>query len=160
MRYGVSFSLELPQQVRMAKEAGFDYVECGFGVLSRADGAAAAAAAVERVKQLGYLDDSRYARALVSELSERKGMSERGILQELLRRGVDRETAEEALKETELDECGKIEMLLNGKYHSRLADEKGRRQVFNALLRLGYSYSQVRGAMKEYEFDPDEEAYL
>ena len=40
MRYGVSFSLELPQQVRMAKEAGFDYVECGFGVLSRADDAA------------------------------------------------------------------------------------------------------------------------
>lgn len=39
MRYGVSFSLEGPQQVKMAKEAGFDYVECGFGTLSRADSA-------------------------------------------------------------------------------------------------------------------------
>ena len=86
---------------------------------------------MERVRQLGYLDDSRYAKALVNELSARKGMSERGILQELLRRGVDRETAEEALEETELDECDKIEMLLNGKYRNRLADEKGRRQVFN-----------------------------
>lgn len=37
MRYGVSFSLDLPQQVRMTKEAGFDYAECGFGSLSRAD---------------------------------------------------------------------------------------------------------------------------
>lgn len=128
--------------------------------LARADGAAAAASAVERVRQLGYLDDSRYAKALVNELSARKGMSERGILQELLRRGVDRETAEEALEETELDECDKIEMLLNGKYRSRLADEKGRRQVFNALLRLGYGYAQVRSAMKEHEFDPDEEDAL
>ena len=37
MRYGVSFNLALPQQVAMAKDAGFDYVECGFGGLSRAD---------------------------------------------------------------------------------------------------------------------------
>lgn len=39
MRYGVSFSLELPQQVQMAKDAGFDYVECGFGMLSRTNDA-------------------------------------------------------------------------------------------------------------------------
>ena len=39
MRYGVSFSLELPQQVKMAKEAGFDYVECGFRILAQADDA-------------------------------------------------------------------------------------------------------------------------
>ena len=128
-----------------------------FDKLSRADGADAAAAAVERVKQLGYLDDSRYAKLLANELSERKGMSERGILQELLRRGVARETAEEALGETELDEHDKIELLLNGKYRSRLSDEKGRRQVMNALLRLGYSYSQVRSAMKDYETESDEE---
>lgn len=37
MRFGVSFGLELPQQVKMAKDAGFDYVECGFGTLSRTD---------------------------------------------------------------------------------------------------------------------------
>ena len=43
MRFGVSFGLELPQQVRMAKEAGFDYVECGFGTLSRTDDATVAA---------------------------------------------------------------------------------------------------------------------
>ncbi len=130
-----------------------------FGKLARADGAEAAANAVERVRQLGYLDDSRYAKLLAGELSARKGMSRRGILQELLRRGVTRETAEEALAETELDEHDTIEMLLNGKYRSRLADEKGRRQVTNALLRLGYSYAQVRSAMKEYESESDEEAY-
>ena len=124
-----------------------------------ADGAEAAADAVQRVKQLRYLDDGRYAALLVSELSARKGMSKRGIFQELLRRGVDRETAEEALADTELDECDTINMLLNGKYRSRLQDEKGRRQVMNALLRLGYSYSQVRSALSEYETESDEEAY-
>ncbi|HBL41000.1 MAG TPA: hypothetical protein DDY98_05295 [Ruminococcaceae bacterium] len=125
--------------------------------LVRADGAVAAAAAVERVKQLGYLDDARYATMLASELSQRKGMSQRGIFHELLRRGVDRETAEEALGEQTLDECDKIKMLLQGKYRNRLSDEKGRRQVFNALLRLGYSYSQVRSAMQDYDSEYSQE---
>ena len=30
MRYGVSFYMGLPEQVALAKQAGFDYVECGF----------------------------------------------------------------------------------------------------------------------------------
>jgi len=37
MRFGVSFGLELPHQVRMVKEAGFDYVECGFRSLAQGD---------------------------------------------------------------------------------------------------------------------------
>ena len=30
MKYGVCFGVDQPQQVKLAKEAGFDYVECGF----------------------------------------------------------------------------------------------------------------------------------
>ena len=39
MRYGVSFHLQLWQQVALAKDAGFDYVECGFQHLVRGDDA-------------------------------------------------------------------------------------------------------------------------
>ncbi len=129
-----------------------------FTKLARQDGEAAAAAAVEKVKELGYIDDERYAKALSKELAERKGYSERAIKAELIHRGIDRYTAENALEETTLDECAKINILLNGKYRRKLSDEKGRKQVFNALLRLGYSYGEIRSAMRDYdEFNEDDD---
>lgn len=37
MKYGVCFGIETPERVEIAKRAGFDYVECGFCSLSRAE---------------------------------------------------------------------------------------------------------------------------
>ncbi len=129
-----------------------------FTKLARQDGEAAAQAAVDRIKELGYINDERYAQSLAKELAERKGYSVRAIKAELIHRGIDRYTAENAVEETALDECDKINILLNGKYRRKLADEKGRRQVFNALLRLGYSYGDIRSAMRDYdEFGEDDD---
>lgn len=119
--------------------------------LSKADGEAAAHKAVERIRELGLIDDERYAQALARELAERKGKSRRAIMSELLHKGIDRNTAENAVESLTLDESDKISILLNGKYRRRLADEKGRKQVFNALLRLGYSYSEIRSAMHSFD---------
>lgn len=129
-----------------------------FTKLARQDGETSAQAAVDRVKELGYINDERYAKALAKELAERKGYSVRAIKAELIHRGIDKYTAENAVEETTLDECDKINILLNGKYRRKLADEKGRRQVFNALLRLGYSYGEIRSAMRDYdEFCEDDD---
>lgn len=119
--------------------------------LSKADGEEAATSAIEKIKSLGYIDDERYAAALAKELSERKGKSERAIMAELIHRGVDKNTAENAISSLTLDECDKINILLNGKYRRKLETEKGRQQVFNALLRLGYGYGEIRSAMREYD---------
>lgn len=119
--------------------------------LARADGAAAAENATQRVVALGLIDDERYARNLARELAERKGYSRRAVVCELIHRGIDREAAQTAADEITLDEGDKIRVLLEGKYSRRLNDEKGRRQVFNALLRLGYGYSEIRSAMRDYD---------
>ena len=37
MRYGMCMGIDGPQNVKTAKDAGFDYMECGFSLLSRAD---------------------------------------------------------------------------------------------------------------------------
>ena len=37
MRYGMCMGIDSPQNVKIAKDAGFDYMECGFSLLSRAD---------------------------------------------------------------------------------------------------------------------------
>ena len=128
-----------------------------FDKLARADGEKAAASAVEKIKALCYIDDERYATALAKELAERKGKSERAIMSELVYRGIDRNTAENAISSLTLDECDKINILLNGKYRRKLETEKGRQQVFNALLRLGYGYGEIRSAMREYDESIEEE---
>ena len=37
MRYGMCMQIDAPERVKIIKDAGFDYVECGFCKLSRAD---------------------------------------------------------------------------------------------------------------------------
>lgn len=121
-----------------------------FNKLRRTDGDDAAADAVQRVKALGYINDERYAQNLAEELGSRKGYGLRAIRSELIRRGIDRETADTTINTLTLDESDNIRVLLEGKFSRKLTTEKGRRQVFSALMRLGYSYSDIRSAMSEY----------
>ncbi len=127
-----------------------------FNKLMRADGNEAAADAIERVKSLGYINDERYAQNFAEELATRKGYGLRAIRSELIRRGIDRETADNTINSITLDENDSIRVLLEGKFSRKLNTEKGKKQVFSALMRLGYSYSDIRNAMSEYnEFDED-----
>ena len=124
-------------------------------VARRAD-AESAREAVERLEELGYIDDERYAENLAAELYQRKGMSPRRIEQELCRRGVSRETAGEAAQEFCGDEVSRIVDLLQTRFAGRFSDEKGRRRTFAALARLGYGYSDICSAMRqvgEEDFD-------
>lgn len=127
-----------------------------FNKLRRTDGDEAAADAVERVKALGYINDERYAAYLAEELGTRKGYGLRAIRSELIKRGVDRETADNTINSLTLDESDNIRVLLEGKFSRKLTTEKGRKQVFSTLMRLGYSYSDIRSAMSEFnEFNED-----
>lgn len=37
MRYGMCMGIDSPQNIKIAKDAGFDYIECGFSYLSQAE---------------------------------------------------------------------------------------------------------------------------
>jgi len=105
--------------------------------------------AIERMLELGLLNDERYAQRLAEALS-RKGYGAKGIAFELKRRGVEEEIDLPAPDEARIGE------LLRSKYAAKLRDEKGRQAVFNALIRKGFSYSDVKKAMREYM---EEDAY-
>lgn len=107
--------------------------------------------AVERLEELKLINDSEFAKMLAKHLSENKGYSEKRIKQELLRRGIDRGTAEAALSTLDKNTDERIIELLEKKYYRYLGDEKGRRKVFNALLRLGYGYSEINSALRKFE---------
>lgn len=113
--------------------------------------------ACERLIELGLLNDEEYARILANDLSERKSYSIKRIKQELNFRGIDREIIENTVESLDNDPQKSIIMLVKKKYINKLNDEKGKKRTVDALLRLGYSYSDIKSALNTIsEFDGED----
>lgn len=106
--------------------------------------------AAEKCEEIGLISDRDFAEAYASELQSRKGMGVSRIRLELRRKGVDPEIVQVVTDSLDRDEKQQIKDLIERKYARRLADEKGKKSAFNALVRLGYSYGDVKSAMEEY----------
>ena len=102
--------------------------------------------AIARLVELDLINDGRYAQRLAEALSQ-KGYGARGIAFELKKRGLEAQAALPAPDEERLD------ALLRSKYAAKLGDEKGRRSVYNALVRKGFNYADISRAMKDYAED-------
>ncbi len=114
--------------------------------------------ACERLTELGLLNDEEYARILANELYERKGYSLKRVEKELIFRGIDREIAENTVNSLDNDAQNRIIIIINKKYKNKISDEKGKKRVIDALLRLGYSYGDIRSALNSIT-DLDEVEY-
>ncbi len=103
---------------------------------------------LERFCELSLLDDNAYALRLCERCAE-AGMSRRAAQQKLYEKGVPREIALSALDGVEFDDGEAIQTVIAKKYASKL--QKGETEkVYAALLRRGFSYSDVKQALKEY----------
>lgn len=119
-------------------------------------GEESAVAAADRLEELHLLNDERYAQNYADELLRRKKFTPRRIRQELISRGIDRETAEITTDALDFDAKKCIIELLQTKYKNKFADEKGLRRTIAALQRLGYSYGDIRSALRELgEAEPE-----
>lgn len=107
-----------------------------------------AAMAVQKVAELGLIDDESCAMRYAAELIEHRGMSVRAAAQKLHEHGVDRELAQNVLEPYSDSEGDRIETLINAKYRSKLSTPQGRRSVMAALARRGFSSSAIRETIK------------
>lgn len=114
--------------------------------------------AIDKLVAGGYVSDERFARLYVRELRTLKKYGKRRIEQELYRKGVDRDIISEVLEETDFEES-ELVALIERKYSRYLGDEKGIQKTVNSLLRMGYSYGEIRDALKTVnentEFDDE-----
>lgn len=100
--------------------------------------------AVNDLKAIGYLDDTRFAMKYLSERIRTKALSKKTLGYELKNKGVDKEIIEKALSEFEIDD---YEVALRegkrkfGKYD--LNDKKIEQKVCRFLLHRGFSYEIV-----------------
>lgn len=107
-----------------------------------------ASRAVARLKELGLIDDRRFA-ALYAQDCARRGISKRAAYPKLLAKGFSSADVKAALEEAEFDEAEQLTALIETKY-ARLLAAGETQKVYAALVRKGFSFSSVRDALKKY----------
>lgn len=116
-----------------------------------------AAAVVERLRQVGLLDDEQYAARLARSLSEGKHYPRRRIEQELRQRGISPVLAVAAVDGLDGEDYEQALALLQKKYYNKLNDPDSRRRVTAALARRGFSFGAIRRAFDALDIPDDEE---
>ena len=106
---------------------------------------------VARLSEVGLLDDERYAERLAQSLSRSRQYPKRRVAQELMRRGVDRETASVAAEEISCEDFEQALALIEKKYYNKMTDRDCRQKVMAALARRGFSYEAIRRAIAVYD---------
>ncbi|MBQ8133243.1 MAG: regulatory protein RecX [Clostridia bacterium] len=110
----------------------------------------AAELAVERLEELGLIDDEAFAREYAQQLLTKKKYSIKRASFEMQKKGIDRDLIDEILEELEPDSVEQIVSLLETKYARYLDDEKGRARAVNGLKSMGYSWYDIKEAMTEF----------
>lgn len=109
----------------------------------------------EWLEAIGALDDAAYAAALVRHCGD-MGYGPRRAREKLREKGVPQEFWEEALEELP-PEGGQIDRFLQNKLRGRAPDEKEKKRLTDALLRRGFSWSEVKSAWSCYGSEIPEE---
>lgn len=110
----------------------------------------AAAFAVSQMVKKGFVNDERFAAALVSRCRA-KNMSKRQILQKLAQNGISAEISSLLVKQNEdiaNTENLRAAELIKSKYLNKITSEEGRKKTFSALMRRGFSVSDIKKAFE------------
>jgi regulatory protein len=106
------------------------------------------AAAIERLIELGELDDERFARRYAEDKRELSGWGGERIREALMRRGIDRDLIETALEsESRLDQVERAAGLLAGRGPA-LVTEAERARALAFLARRGYELEVAHEAIR------------
>ena len=118
-----------------------------FDKLKRSFDEASAQKAVDRMEELGLINDEEFAKLYARKLVNGKKMSVKAAEYELYRKGIDKITAEQVLSELEYDPQTQIIEFITKKYKN-IQDEKIKRRAVAALQRKGYSWEEIRQAIE------------
>ena len=106
------------------------------------------------IAERGFLDDGEYAGAVARHYAA-KGYGAGRVKTELQRRGIERELADETLAELP-DNTEKLDAFIA----RRLSDPSDRdsvRKVSAALFRRGYSWEEIRAALRRFDSETEED---
>ncbi len=117
---------------------------------------------IERLRQIGYLDDLAYTRRFAGWASSEKPMGRIRLQAELAARGIDRLTIDRALGECfgPQQEAAALQSALDRALRSgrRPVDPAARRRLAARLMRRGFSAGRVHAALQHPAGGADDEA--
>lgn len=112
-----------------------------------------AAWAVARLQKLGYLNDGEYGRLLVRDLCAR-GYGPARIRRYLKEKLLDPPDIELAMEAYVLRPEA-LQKYINGKLRGTVPDRKALKRVSDGLFRRGFSWGDIRSALREYTDAPE-----
>lgn len=111
---------------------------------------------MDRLVEMGVINDMRYAQGLARHYTEVKLFGRRRAFQEMRLKGLTKEVIDIALQEYSEGVEDRLAKLIEKKFMRYLGDEKGITRTKNALVRYGYDYSDINKALKSILSDTDE----
>lgn len=109
--------------------------------------------ACNRMEELGFINDEAYAKRRLQRIIDEKKVSVRMAKQLLKLEGIDSDLIDDAAEEVEYNPIETIVLLIERKYKNKLGDKAGTDKVIAALMRKGYSFSEIKEALAQ--FDPE-----
>ncbi len=103
---------------------------------------------IEKLKSRNYLDDEKFAEWYVENRFVKKGVSERRLRMELVKKGIGGEVVEKALRGSGRNDEEEIRKIITKK-RTRYDDEK----LIQYLCRQGFSYELVQNLVQFYGKD-------
>lgn len=109
--------------------------------------------AVERMEELGLINDYEYANRRLQRIIEEKKVSFKMAKQLLCAEGIDREIVNEVSECVECDNADTIKSLIERKYIGKLNSQKDIDRMLSALIRKGYSYNEIKQVLRDLEIE-------
>jgi regulatory protein len=129
----------------------------------RAANPADADAAIDRLKDIGYLDDQRFAEGYAAARVENEGFGRMRVLNDLRARRVSGEMAEQAVEHAigDKSEAELIDAFMERRMHSvfaggKIDDEKKLAAAYRKLRRAGFTSGPILAALKRIAARPEE----
>lgn len=107
--------------------------------------------AIEKYIELGYLNDEEFAKGYAEHLFNTKNYSRYQVKQELIKKGIDGQIISNIIDDNETDAAESIIRIINKLYLTKLRAEGGKEKVIAALMRRGFSYSDIKEAFIRIE---------
>ena len=113
-------------------------------------------AALARLEESGLIDDAAFAASLAEELYRRKAYAPERVLRELVHRGVDAQTAKNAVSALDIDKKQGIIEIINKMHLPERPTKKDADRLIRRLLSAGYTLGEIREVVtisEEENFD-------
>ncbi len=111
---------------------------------------------MQKLVDMGVINDRRYAQGLARHYCEVKLFGRRRAFQEMRLKGLTKEVIDLALEEYEQGTAERLRRLIEKKHLRYMTDEKGINRAKNSLIRYGYDYGEIKQALREIQIDPEE----